>query len=315
MKILSLIIINIVCLFTLLSCKEYFSSGELIPASDPYVKDAGVYLEFIAYGDAGKGSTEQQLTADEMSYYTSNSGDYIDNSIDFIINLGDSFYEEGVTSTTDPLWNTRFEDIYDAVTLNMPFYCILGNHDYRGNIDAQIDYVSPNNDRWQMPDRYYSKTFTLSDTEDTQIDFFFLDTEQIFYGDAEQLVWLDESLSSSTAQWKIVLGHRPLYSYGYHGMNGTLIPRLQPILNNNADLYMSGHEHDIQILGPLYDVYHIVNGSAGASWTTVVGVGDLTIFAAGRTGFMGFLISNDELVCRVIETGSGVIYTQILKSK
>ncbi len=312
MRIILLKIFYIFFLLMLFSCQENFSSGELIPASVDYVKTGGTdYLEFIAYGDAGKGSSDQQLTADEMSYYVANSGVYVDNSITFIINLGDSFYDDGVTSTIDPLWNTLFEDVYNSTILDMPFYSILGNHDYRGNIDAQLDYVSPNNDRWLMPNRYYSISKILLDG--TKIDFFFLDTELLFYGDAEQLVWIDESLSNSTAHWKIVLGHRPLYSYGSHGMNGALIARLQPILNNRADLYMSGHEHDIQILGPLYDVYHIVNGSAGSSRTT--GVGDLTIFAAGRTGFMGFLISNNELVCRVIETSSGVIYTQILKSK
>lgn len=295
----------------LISCNVIENPGELIPDSASYLKDVGTdYLEILAYGDAGKGSEDQQATADFMRSYVIDP----DNDIDFIINLGDSFYDDGVASTTDPLWDSYFEDVYDPVVLDMPFYTILGNHDYRGNINAQLNYVSPNSDRWQMPARYYSFIETLPSLPfSTEIEFFFIDTESLFYGDADQLVWLDEELDNSTARWKIVSGHRPLFSYGGHGFNGSLIPRLQPILNNRADIYLAGHEHDLQILGPLNSVYYIVNGSAGDSRTT--GVEGLSIFAAGRCGFMTFLISFNELVCRVIETDSGVIYTKILKSK
>jgi len=304
MKLFSLITLW----FMMISCYEIKNPGERIPLYSDYVKAEGTeYLEFIAYGDAGKGGVEQQWTADEMSSYVTE----VNNDIDFILNLGDSFYNDGVTSTTDPLWDSLFEEVYDSEILNMPFYSILGNHDYRGNINAQINYISPNNDRWQMPSRYYSITKKLPDN--TEIEFMFLDSERLFYGDAEQLVWLDDKLDSSTARWKIVVGHRPLFSYGYHGFSGPLIPRMQPLLNNRADLYIAGHEHDMQILGPLNDVYYLVTGSAGTSRPT--GVDDLTIFAVGRIGFMSFIISNTELVCRVIETNSGVIYSQILKSK
>lgn len=287
-----------------LSCR----GDELLPSYTEYVKTGGVdYLEFISYGDAGKGSPEQQLVADQMSLYVADAA----NDVTFILNLGDNFYEDGVDSVTDPLWTDRFEDVYDQSTLNIPFYSILGNHDYRGDIQAQLDYVSPVNDRWKMPARYYAIRETLPDS--TVIDFFLIDTERIFYGDTDQLLWLEEQLESSGARWIIVAGHRPLYSYGQHGSNGALIVRLQWLLDNRADLYIAGHEHDLQILGPLNGVTHIVNGSAGGTRPT--GVGNLTTFAAGKSGFMGFLISNDHFVCRVIDKSEGLIYTAILKEK
>lgn len=296
------------CTLLFSSCHYIKNPDERIPDFTPYIKDTDTeYLEFIAYGDAGKGSKEQQWTADEMSLYADDSA----NDIRFIINLGDNFYNDGVSSITDQLWNSRFEDIYDQTKLSMPFYSILGNHDYRGNIKAQIQYISPNNDRWKMPARYYSRTESL--TDGTTVDFIFLDTERLFYGDAEQIAWVDDKLETSTATWTIVAGHRPLFSYGFHGFNGSLIPRLQPILKYRADIYIAGHEHNMQILGPLNDVYYIVNGAAGESKTT--GVGDLTAFAAGRCGFMAFLISKDEIVCRIIEMNSGLIYNQVLKKK
>ena len=45
--------------------------------------------------------------------------------------LGDNIYDSGVTSVTDPQWQTKFEIPYMGV--NLPFYVVLGNHDYGGN--------------------------------------------------------------------------------------------------------------------------------------------------------------------------------------
>jgi tartrate-resistant acid phosphatase type 5 len=190
--------------------------------------------------------------------------DYVqnpENQIEFIINLGDSFYPAGVESVTDPQWYSRFESIFDPDILNMPFYSILGNHDYQGNINAQLDS------------------------------------------------WLEES----DADWKIVCGHKPLFSNGDHGSSGPLIARLQEILDHRADLYICGHEHDMEILDKVNGVYYIVNGAAARSRDT--SVGDNTILAASRIGFMTLLMSESVLVCKVIESGSGIINTTVLKEK
>ncbi|MDA3850435.1 MAG: metallophosphoesterase, partial [Spirochaetaceae bacterium] len=147
----------------------------------------------------------------------------------------------------------------------------------------------------------------------TEIQFIFIDTDRLITGDAEQLDWIDNQLTDSTARWIIVAGHKPLYSYGSHGFNGTLIYRLQPLLDNRADIYIAGHEHDMQILGPINNVYHMVNGSAGETRNT--DVGPETIFAASRNGFMVFLFSYNQIICNVVESSTGIIYSQILKEK
>jgi len=302
------IFFSLLILLNSLSCRNAFQPGELYPDYSEYSKIPGTeYLEVLVYGDAGNGSSEQIITADAMSHYVLNSG----TDIDFVINLGDSFYPSGVDSVTDPLWTDHFESIYDPSVLNMPFYSVLGNHDYRGNILAQIEYRSPGNDRWQMPGRYYSQRRTLPDG--STMDFFFLDTERVYYGDQAQLEWLEKELDSSTAVWKIVCGHRPLFSYGYHGTSGSMITRLQPILNHKADLYLAGHEHDLQVLDEVHGVYYLISGSAGGVRSS--GVGDLTLFAAGRPGFMNLLFSGTQIICNVIESDTGIVYSRILKEK
>ena len=91
----------------------------------------------------------------------------------FTISVGDNFYEEGVRSTEDPKWAALFEQIYTAPALQSRWDVILGNHDYRGDVQPQIDY-SGNSPRWRMPARYYSRRETLADG--TAVDFFYLDT-------------------------------------------------------------------------------------------------------------------------------------------
>ena len=91
----------------------------------------------------------------------------------FIISVGDNFYEHGVASTDDPQWQKTFEDVYVAPSLQVPWYVALGNHDYLGNCDAQIAY-SRLSQRWNMPARYFTQTRPIDAA--TAVDFFYLDT-------------------------------------------------------------------------------------------------------------------------------------------
>jgi acid phosphatase len=105
-------------------------------------------VSFIAIGDWGReGKYGQQETADQMGIFAEKDG------TDFVLTLGDNIYDAGVTSVSDPKWQTCFENIYTAKSLQIPWYVTLGNHDYYGNIQAQIDY-SNINPRWLCPPYY-----------------------------------------------------------------------------------------------------------------------------------------------------------------
>ena len=55
-----------------------------------------------------------------------------------------------------------FEQIFNAESLeNIPFYLVAGNHDWKGNVSAEIDYsnISP---RWNFPDYYYTKVIPVN---------------------------------------------------------------------------------------------------------------------------------------------------------
>ncbi len=74
-----------------------------------------------------------------------------------------------------------------------------------------------------------------------------------------QRLWLESALRNSTADWRIVTGHYPIYSIAEHGPNYQLIDELKPLLERyNVAMYLCGHDHNAQHLsdgsGPEYIV-------------------------------------------------------------
>ena len=59
---------------------------------------------------------------------------------EFVVSTGDNFYPNGVRSTRDYNWIASFENIYTAQSLQTDWFVVLGNHDYRGDPQAEIDY-------------------------------------------------------------------------------------------------------------------------------------------------------------------------------
>jgi acid phosphatase len=221
------------------------------------------------------------------------------NKVDAILSLGDNFYNYGVKSTTDPQWHD-FEKTFHP--LQCPFYAVLGNHDYLGDIKAQIDYASSKKDtHWKMPSRYYQKTFR---SNGVSVDVFFLDTftlsphesrlnsiamgmhhfDQLFgQKDWEQYRWLERNLEKSTATWRVVVGHYPVFSNGRHGNNKDLIQDLLPILKRyNVDFYLSGHDHDLEFMRK-EDINFIVSGTGCSS--NPVSLSHQSIYASDSTTF------------------------------
>jgi hypothetical protein len=57
----------------------------------------------------------------------------------FVVSTGDNVYESGITSATDQTWKRTFTDVYThPALLSLPFYAVMGNHDWYGNVTAQV---------------------------------------------------------------------------------------------------------------------------------------------------------------------------------
>jgi hypothetical protein len=65
----------------------------------------------------------------------------------------------------------------------------------------------------------------------------------------ERVAWLETALASSRARWKIVVGHHPLWQSPLEPADNslTLATLLLPTLCRYADVYLSGHEHSLEI--------------------------------------------------------------------
>ena len=69
--------------------------------------------------------------------------------------------------------------------------------------------------------------------------------------DAERTMtaWLENALASSTAKWKFVVGHHPLWSSGGSKFEQAKVMRrlILPTLCKYADAYFAGHEHSLEV--------------------------------------------------------------------
>ena len=158
-------------------------------------------------------------------------------------------------------WQASFEKVFHASSLQVPWYAILGNHDYRGNCDAQVEYTKLSS-RWKMPARYYKQSHVVA--SGITADLFYLDTNPMIksyrgattFGqhvgtqdEKAQLAWFKKELAASKAEWKLVFGHHPIYSGGDHGDSKDLIEMILPLLHEHkVQAYFNGHDHDLQHL-------------------------------------------------------------------
>jgi tartrate-resistant acid phosphatase type 5 len=283
-------------------------------------------INFIAIGDWGReGKYLQQETADAMGIYAEK------NKTGFVITLGDNIYNTGVTGTDDPKWQTCFENVYTAYSLQVPWYASLGNHDYYGNVQAQIDYTNISI-RWKMPARYYS--FEKDADTNVSVLFVMIDTNPFpeYYRNMEkdgfydsfidevnsqntelQLKWIDSVLASSNAKWKIVAGHHPVYSGGEHGNTTDLIEKLEPILEKySVDMYLAGHDHDIQYLKKDGSTINYFVSGAGSKLRET-GSMEYTKFCKSINGFLGVTVSNDNIKTSFVDYSGNDLYDVEIK--
>jgi tartrate-resistant acid phosphatase type 5 len=230
------------------------------------LKAAGLPLRVLAFGDFGDGSKAQKEVAGAMLKF------HRQRPFDFAITLGDNFYNRGMKGVDDPRWKTRWDALYDP--LGIQFYATLGNHDYGSpeSPEAEILY-SKSSPSWRMPATQY--TFTAGWAQ-----FFAIDSPVM---NAQQLAWLQKELEASQSRWKVVYGHHPIYSHGRHGNNRKLIRELLPVLQGRADVYLAGHDHDLQHLKPEGNLHFFVSGAGGR--TRSIRRGPRSLFAQSTLGF------------------------------
>ncbi len=150
--------------------------------------------------------------------------------------------------------------------MQVPWYVVAGNHDWEGNVTAQVD-ASRLHALWNMPALYYTFTQPIPFSSQS-VQFVMLDTSSLTGGDAgqpdsapassaqpaideAQWAWVTETLATASADWIVVVGHFPVYSVGENGPTPMLVERLLPLMESaGVALYLSGHDHQLSHIGP-----------------------------------------------------------------
>ena len=136
---------------------------------------------------------------------------------------------------------------------------MLGNHDIRtGNGDPQVAYAP-----FGMKGRWYS-------LRQGPVEFIMLDTKMNARWQ-QQLPWLRRTLAASTAPWKVVVGHHPIYSSGLYGDDPAAIARLTPLFRQyGVQLYINGHEHHYERSTVIEGTTYLQVGGGGATLRPVI---------------------------------------------
>ncbi len=310
---------------------ERLSSSEKISAAKS--------VSFIAIGDAGTGDVNQLQVAVAMENWCKRG----DVACDFALYLGDNFYNSGLPLEYDkayPMWMERFTIPY--LKLPFPFYVTMGNHDYssqgilppnwdKQDIYKRFDGQEERGDafpgKWYFPSPWYQ--FRAGNAS-----FAAIDTEHLIYEGREIRAQrkVVETMAKEAARlgldFRIAFGHHPLFSNGKHGNAGSygsgvskLFEQrdgkyLQQFFKSNVydekygcdliDIYISGHDHNRQLLEKNTDCpgIYIISGTGGKvtalKRTATDKLENKTLWQTARLGFVHVTLSGRDMTVTMI---------------
>jgi hypothetical protein len=302
----------LILLSPLFSCRE---NGPVCIAAPECRGDTAV--RFAVIGDWGMWGQADQLKVSKAMDKVGSECPY-----DFIVSTGDNFYDAGVDSVGDVLWNMSYEYVYTGPQLQCPWYVVLGNHDYRGAPSAEIAYSNMSS-RWKLPSKYYREQFEFGNGE--TLDLFFMDSnpyqkDLLSAGGAYpelnaldtvyQNGWVESGLRNSTANWKLVVGHHPLYTCGVRKNQPQYMRKFEGLFNEtHVDAYFCGHEHDLQVHKPEGNVTYFVSGGGGSK-RPIQSPFEFTHFAQSTLGFMVVEIANGRMTVTSYNENGQVLHVE-----
>ena len=208
-------------------------------------------LRLLAVADSGSGDAAQRAVALQMAQR------HRQRPVDLVLLAGDNIYNDGDIALVGSHFERPYRELLQA---GVPFKAVLGNHDVRRDGGAgQLAYRPLG-----MEGRWYS-------FQRGPVQFFMLDTNPGEHW-GPQLSWLRRQLAASSAPWKVVVGHHPLYSEGFYGDDAGLIARLGPLFKSyGVQLYINGHDHNYARTPVLNGTTYLTVGGGGASLRPEIG--------------------------------------------
>lgn len=200
---------------------------------------------FLAVADTGSGNASQRAVALQMTAV------HRRRPVDLVLLAGDNLYPAGAMARFEEAFRRPYGELLAA---GVPFHAVLGNHDIEtANGEGQLAEPALG-----MHGRFYK-------LRRSAVEFFLIETNPSADWQ-RQLSWLRSVLASSTAPWKVVVGHHPIHSSGLHGGDPGLQAKLTPLLEKHGvQLYINGHDHHYERSQPINGTTYLVVGGGGAA--------------------------------------------------
>jgi predicted phosphodiesterase len=232
------------------------------------------FTRFAVLGDFGAGTSQQAAIAYRMA----------EQKPQFVITTGDNVYQNGLEEeyrkNIFPYYLPQQNEPAKGAALmnNIPFYMVLGNHDVRvDSLDKEPgayafyyyndlplngpSVSSPTtikgssalvkafkkNTKPRFP-RMSNYSFDHGNVHFTCLDA----NDYVNPLDPALLEWLQRDISSSKADWKIVVFHEPGFNSSKAHYNFQIMRLLTPVFEKlNVNLVLTGHVHNYQRSVPL----------------------------------------------------------------
>lgn len=200
---------------------------------------------------------------------------------DAVISVGDNFYPDGLQTNQDEQIRESWLDIYSP---DKPWYVTLGNHDYHGNVQAQIDIEHP---FWYMPDKVYS--FNIEKHTFVVLDSTVMDDLQVKYAD---------SLLEQAGKYKWIVCHHPIVTAGWHNdVDRQYQDNIVTLYHKHqVQAIISGHDHTLQYL-EWNGVRQIISGAGSSTYYVQYPQEGLKFFSA-NPGFASMIFSEDSVTVK-----------------
>lgn len=199
---------------------------------------------FAVVGDFGTGESDEYAIAAQMLDFHRRA------PFDLVLAVGDNIYPNGSARYFVKHFELPFAGLLKE---RVKFYAVLGNHDVEEGRMDQLNYPLFN----MEGSNYY-----MISRGNGLVDFFMLDSTAC---DATQVTWLENSLRSSRAMWKVAAMHHPLYSSGKkHGSDPSLRGTLEPLFTRyHVQVVFAGHDHVYERTKLQNGIEYFITGAGG----------------------------------------------------
>lgn len=278
------------------------------PRDEPQIED----VVLCVLGNGGTGLPGQRQVAASMAALAPTG------PLDCVILLGNNFMPRGVASERDPLFQSRFEQVYDPRRLAVPFYVVQGPAEHLGDISAATKYGILNA-RWTAPAHGFDvvlpchgKTVGLYGCDS---EFQSGDIADIRVRSAIRM--LVHYAMTSKADWKIVFTHHQLLSLGGQregDKTKLLSQRLKKHLDDGKfDLLVCAEGGGMRFVQPENGIPQVMaGGGGGPEMAAVVEQVPGTEFAYGGGGTVWLRCSGSRLVISFRDADGKLLYAREL---